>query len=310
MEIAGASPSTSPDSEELIRAEGLWFEDCGLIIRAENTLFRISRDFLAVQSPVFKDMLSLPPPKSTEMIDGCPFVVLPDRAEDVTVFLKALIYYDFFLPHPGYATLPTVASVLKMSDKYQVDALRKRALVHLSSAFPTTLPHYEARILTRPSVSDVQLVLALARDLSIDWILPVALYWRCEHLSMNRNQLEESFSISEQSQLLTATCSLTSSVASAILDFLLPSALEEGHAQCLASTIRRRRDAEAWRADVMPFEIWDGDDWYQLNVCAECKNSMQREERLARQAVWNNLPEVFGLSPWTELEKMKTEAFE
>ncbi|KAK7028755.1 hypothetical protein R3P38DRAFT_934772 [Favolaschia claudopus] len=310
MEIEGTS-ATSRDSEQLIRAEGLWFEDCGLVIRAENTLFRISRDFLALQSPVFRDMLSLPPPKSTDLIDGCPLVVLPDRAEDVTVFLKALIYYDFFVPHPGHASLTVVVSVLRMSDKYQVDALRKRALLHLSSVFPTTLLHYDARKFTQPSVSTLALIIPLARDLSIDWILPVALYWRCEDLSLKGIKLGESLTISEQSQLLKATCTLTTSIASAILAFLLPSALEAGHDQCLTARIRCRQGAEQRRAHVMPLEFWDERYWNALSdVCHHCLRIMKNQEQSTRQAVWDDLPLVFGLRAWSELEKMKTEALE
>jgi hypothetical protein len=92
MDVSAAENS-SGDSV-LMRAEGLWFEDCGLIIQAERTLFRVSRDFLAVRSPVFRDMLSLPTPQSADMMDGCPFVCLPDSAQDVAHFLKALIYSE------------------------------------------------------------------------------------------------------------------------------------------------------------------------------------------------------------------------
>ncbi|KAJ7132735.1 hypothetical protein C8R46DRAFT_818567, partial [Mycena filopes] len=127
----------------LTRAEGLWFEDCGLIIQAETTLFRVSRDFLAMRSPVFGDMLALPTPKDAELMEGCPFVRLPDSAEDVTYFLKALIYSEFFEPYPAKTIFPIIAGVLRMSHKYQVDVLRKRALVHLSSLYPTTLPGWD-----------------------------------------------------------------------------------------------------------------------------------------------------------------------
>ncbi|KAK6969112.1 hypothetical protein R3P38DRAFT_2753240 [Favolaschia claudopus] len=300
MEIEGTS-ATSPDSEQLFRAEGLWFEDCGLVIQAENTLFRISRDFLALQSPVFRDMLSLPPPKSTDLIDGCPFVVLPDRAEDVTVFLKALIYYDFFVPHPGHATLPVVVSVLRMSDKYQVDALRKRALVHLSSVFPTTLYDYDALNLYRPPASDIPLVLSLARDLSIDWILPLALYWRCEDLSKNRHALLQSLNISEQSHLLTATWALTTDLSTRILDFLWPPTVTSGHERFSACRIEWRRMAEQWRHNFMPLAIWHERDWNSLNVCDECLGNMRLHAQLAREAVWEELPEVLGLPNWPGL---------
>lgn len=91
-----AAPASHPTATSggLTRAEGLWFEDCGLIIQAESTIFRVSRDFLAVHSPVFRDMLSLPTPKDADMMDGCPFVNLRDSAEDIAVFLKALVYYE------------------------------------------------------------------------------------------------------------------------------------------------------------------------------------------------------------------------
>lgn len=88
------TPESGTDESGLIRAEGLWFEDCGLIIRAENTLFRISREYLAFQSTVFKDILSLPPPKDVETMDGYPFVFLPDSAKDVTIFLKTLMFFE------------------------------------------------------------------------------------------------------------------------------------------------------------------------------------------------------------------------
>lgn len=83
------SATTHP---ELVRAEGLWFADGGLIIQAETTLFRVYREFLAVHSGVFRDMLSIPIPADTETMDGCPLVRLQDSAEDMAYFLKALLY--------------------------------------------------------------------------------------------------------------------------------------------------------------------------------------------------------------------------
>lgn len=91
---AQPAPERTANESGLTRADGLWFEDCGLIIQAEKTLFRVSRDYLAAQSPIFRDMFLLPPPKDADMMDGCPFVLLPDSAEDVTIFLKAMMFYE------------------------------------------------------------------------------------------------------------------------------------------------------------------------------------------------------------------------
>jgi hypothetical protein len=83
------------DAPALTRASGLWFEDCGLIIKAETTVFRVSRDVLAAQSSVFRDMLTLPMPKDADIMEGCPLVELPDNAKDVSYFLRALFDYQY-----------------------------------------------------------------------------------------------------------------------------------------------------------------------------------------------------------------------
>ncbi|KAJ7159637.1 hypothetical protein C8R46DRAFT_906332 [Mycena filopes] len=185
-------PASTDKDAGLNRAEGLWFEDCGLIIQAETTIFRVSRDFLAFHSPVFKDMLSLPPPTDADMMDGCPFVLLPDTAEDVAVFLKALIHYDFFEPYPAATTLSILTGVLRMSHKYEVDALRKRGLAHISALHPTTLSEYLSLEADTTSWVDKlyqeggrSSIIILARQLSIDWILPVAFYRNCDSATID-----------------------------------------------------------------------------------------------------------------------------
>ena len=83
------------DAPAFTRASGLWFEDCGLIIKAEITVFRVSRDVLAAQSSVFRDMLTLPAPKDADMMEGCRLVELPDSAKDFAYFLRALFDYEY-----------------------------------------------------------------------------------------------------------------------------------------------------------------------------------------------------------------------
>jgi hypothetical protein len=82
------SPMNTPT-----RVEELWFADSGLVVQAEQSLYRVSGAILAARSPVFKDMLSFTQPPDAETIDGCPVVRLPDSAADVTCFFKAI--FDF-----------------------------------------------------------------------------------------------------------------------------------------------------------------------------------------------------------------------
>ncbi|KAK7002246.1 BTB domain-containing protein [Favolaschia claudopus] len=254
---------------DLIRAEDLWFEDCGLIIQAEKTIFRVSRDHLAVHSPVFKDMLSLPTPKESDMMLGCPFVALPDSAEDIMVFLKALLYYDFFEPYPAPVSYAVLSSVLRMSHKYDLPALRKRALIHLSSQFPTKLDDYESLLLQDPPEWYKELVdvdgcgfhslTVLACSLSIRWILPLAFYRVCEFSSEGQILSWPARRMKEKSRIRPTT-----------------------------------------RAPYMPLDIWKLDDWNTLQVCAACLASMKAEHRVAKQAHWDSLPECLGLPEWSD----------
>jgi hypothetical protein len=86
------------DLSSLQRCEDLWLDGGNLVIRAENTVFKVLAAQLSIASSIFKDMLSVPQPAdgTTENFEGLPFVRLPDTAFDVTQFLKALVY-------PGYA---------------------------------------------------------------------------------------------------------------------------------------------------------------------------------------------------------------
>ncbi|KAF8127526.1 hypothetical protein K438DRAFT_2000673 [Mycena galopus ATCC 62051] len=165
---------------ELVRADGLWFADGGLIIQAETTVFRVYRDFLAIHSAVFRDMLSIPIPVDAETMEGCPLVRLTDSAADVACFLKALLYPQFFESFPAPSTFQIVAAVLRMSHKYDVDVLRKRALVHLSRRFHTTLNGRDDESLD-PDFGGRSLlaVITLARQIDALWILPYAFYCVC-----------------------------------------------------------------------------------------------------------------------------------
>ncbi|KAJ7254801.1 hypothetical protein C8J57DRAFT_1518422 [Mycena rebaudengoi] len=88
-----------------------------------DRLFKVSRSILAAKPP------------NSELIDGCPVVNLHDSSSDTTKFLKVMFHYEVIEPFPAEVDFPTVSGVLRLSNKYQVDIIRKRALRHLSERY-------------------------------------------------------------------------------------------------------------------------------------------------------------------------------
>ncbi|KAK2462900.1 hypothetical protein APHAL10511_005098 [Amanita phalloides] len=115
-----------------IRVQDLWFEDGGVVVQAESCLYRVSRGILAARSSIFKGVFHSCAASTTgeglEMMDGVPFLRLPDAERDVTHFFKAIFDSSYFAPYPGKTSFSIVASVLRLSHKYNVNFLQKRAL--------------------------------------------------------------------------------------------------------------------------------------------------------------------------------------
>ncbi|KAI6015577.1 hypothetical protein EDC04DRAFT_643623 [Pisolithus marmoratus] len=130
--------------------------------QVEDRLFRLPRQSLEAQSPVFKDMFAFPPPPGVDIegsSDEHP-IVLPDvvTVEDFKRLIKVLLptsYYGTRLPkgdHDGWI------SVLKLSRMWQMEELHRAALNHLK---------YSA--VRKGAVEK----LALALELEIEhWIMP------------------------------------------------------------------------------------------------------------------------------------------
>ena len=69
----------------------LWFEDGNIILRAQNTAFKVHRSLLGRHSTVFEDMFQVPQPTSPgESIDSVPLVELHDDPQELGDFLDVI----------------------------------------------------------------------------------------------------------------------------------------------------------------------------------------------------------------------------
>ncbi|KAL0960229.1 hypothetical protein HGRIS_011863 [Hohenbuehelia grisea] len=112
------------------------------------TYFRVHQSILSLQSPVFRDMFSLPQGPDTdtgETYDGLHPVRLYDTAQELSNFLR--VFYDpYFVsaaPYTrGYAS--SMLGPLKLANKYQVAPLRDQIIARLREIWPKDLEDYDA----------------------------------------------------------------------------------------------------------------------------------------------------------------------
>ena len=115
-------------SNALKKAPGLWHEEGTVVLRAENTIYRLFPSILASHSPVFQHLFSVPQPSTPDTYDGVPLIVMQDSASDLTALLQAIFTPQsshIFMPGPIHKfPVGRLVGILKLSTKYQIDHLR------------------------------------------------------------------------------------------------------------------------------------------------------------------------------------------
>lgn len=146
-----------------------WFSDGNIVLRVEQTCFKIHRNKL-MYSIVFADMLELPQPQDAENVDGCPLVAFSgDSVADWTVTLSWMYNRSAF--ESRSATFSIIAGALRISTKYEISDLRSWSKQQLLSRWPTNLLEMNSNAF--PNAAEV---IALARQLDVPEILPAAFY--------------------------------------------------------------------------------------------------------------------------------------
>ena len=94
--------------------EPLDLPDANIIIRSSDLVnFHVHKSVLAITSPFFRDLLSLPQPSDREMINGLPVVQLPEDAELLHSLVSMLYPVDPVIPKTYYKVLYLLAACQK-----------------------------------------------------------------------------------------------------------------------------------------------------------------------------------------------------
>ncbi|KAJ7910694.1 hypothetical protein B0H13DRAFT_2272324 [Mycena leptocephala] len=306
----------SNEPTEPQRVQELWFEDGNIVIQAGNSLYRVFRGILATHSPP-----------------------IPNLWKDVPLYASQTQTGRFFEPFPASTSFEIVAGCLRLSHKYGVDYLHRRALTHLSSAYRTKLVEsdksfHDSDDLSRPAAEMCSwdwptektymiAIIQLAREVDALWILPSAFY----ELAFNYGTLGKAIfhgvvfngvparlSPQDQDSLVEGHNIQTASTTADILRFLFHPSGIKGCTSSQKCFSVRLQAMESLRGDLReyasaPLDVWAEVDWIFLeNLCPACLAVLKQTHKDARQAFWDKLPEMYGLPEWEELERLRAAA--
>ncbi|KAJ7689013.1 hypothetical protein B0H17DRAFT_1135301 [Mycena rosella] len=302
------------------RAESLWFSDGNIIIHAGSMIFRVYRGMLARQSPILEKILDALKLANNEVLDGCPVIHIPFGALETAYFLAAIFDPNSFDSLLGRISFDAIAAVLRLSETYRIPALRRKALILLSSVYPTTLGEL-GRAGLNPSYCRDQIlpVIHLARAHNADWILPLAFYRFC--LEMTGPTLRSGVEYGGAQVVLSAADTEACYDANIAMrtenleqtwaryQARLPDGGCTGGGPCRTSRFRES-DTLMQRVIARPLpdliQRWEPEAG--SNLCPACRADMQDWHRKRKQAAWDDLPRLFGLRDWNFLNKLKSQA--
>jgi hypothetical protein len=248
------------------------------------------------------------------------------------------------MPPPAPVQLHEVVGVLRLSHKYEVEYLYRRALERLSLRlyFPSIEAYRASKGIeepwnitfigsyAEPNASELFTIIKACMTVGAAWLLPLAYYHACyrirptELLSMTSGEDEH------HSRLCLSACRDLIANNVAAFSFLKPHAFFEE--ECADSRRCDKVRQGLWSLmlgaaevglDVTPLDSFRGNIWEQLYLededsqdedepgafCVPCHHaSKTRHDDFLREC-WYKLPSFFHLPSWAELEAARQAVF-
>lgn len=228
--------------------------------------------------------------------------------------------FSFFEPPPSPTELYIVESILRLSLKYDVQFLKRRALSHLNSTFPTTLDGWKTREKNRtiPPLDNTPFAaFLLARNLELDWLLPAILYCISSHPiekvldSTVFGDEEISFKWADKRMCIMGRQTLLMTQAENAVQMTRNACNQvEGCTGATCSTTRTRcaQNLCSWNMAGFLDYLEDNVNYHSQEFCPACQTAFKDAYTQATLQMWHDLPSMFSLPSWQDLEKIRSSA--
>ncbi|KAJ7196474.1 hypothetical protein GGX14DRAFT_672488 [Mycena pura] len=311
---------TDSDSATPISRSKIWMPGGDIILQTQSTQFRINSDILAQQSPIFRDMLSIPQPANKPTIDGCPIVHLSDAAKDWELLLETL-----YNPFQHKETLPfdVVAAMVRLGKKYEMAAIKNNATWRIHYEFPNTLHSWievQNKLTKIESQPGMMLdLLNLVYEYEIRSSVPTLAFNCLDMMSLEHLMKDETRRPDGSCVHLAPHIKLTLAIAVERIanqqrtsfqwlddDTILP------HPQCNSRTECTEQRQELYRTVMWGLEEYHYhcfDPWNDFDgtkgLCRKCNLVGEGTFKDTASKMWEFLPSFFQLPQWGDLKDLE-----
>lgn len=224
------------------------------------------------------------------------------------------------MPAPAPIELWIVLAILRLSHKYDVHYLHRRALEHLVVDGWYMATHYETpqdHLIGSGSESgpvDYISVITTAVQVGALWLLPWAYYqasgFAAEQLHPFLEGTTEQHArkcLAAHKHLIRGTVAINRFLVKGSPDCATRKICDDLRESILSGVFDHIQD----ESDLNPLCYWDAESWENLadlGLCDSCCPLAKTGHDEAASAIWDKLPRIFGLPPWEDLRAMKRDA--
>ncbi|KAJ7125132.1 hypothetical protein C8R44DRAFT_874968 [Mycena epipterygia] len=296
-----------------------WYKDGSVVLQAHDTQFRVHWSIISQHSSFFRNMQGLPQPPDQPSVEGCPIVELfDDSVVDVDHLLKAL--YNPISLFQTDLPLPVVAALIRLGRKYDFRELLNIAIGRLAFENPTTIQEFDARV--APNLSTPARIvyypgilydmITLARENDIFTVLPCA-YYR----AILTHDWAAVFGGVPRGDGTSATLSpIDQQTYTVGREKLLYAQFANGNTFGWIRSWNSRVGCtnpgmcNAWRNRICIIflaavpRFWGTLHAQRLraSLCTSCVQHAEKSLAAGRIRMWEALPSMFDLPPWSELK--------
>ncbi|KAH9829565.1 uncharacterized protein C8Q71DRAFT_911796 [Rhodofomes roseus] len=284
-----------------------------LAIIAQNVGFCVYKGLLSASSKEFENTLTLARP--SEHPADCPMVHVTDTAAEMRSLLTVLLDARRYLrrEHLGFED---VANCVRLAHKYVIKDLLDDSLEEIQKYFPSTFWAWERRKKT-PKLGHAIIAVNLARLTDTTSILPAALYVCCQmggsqiiRGMVRRDGVVETLASDDVERCIDGKIQLSIRASGFIHEVFsrwktahfVNGSVDSGATRCCRSATSLQ--AQCYQNTVGLSNLLGsrgssiraaGSAGGSTRLCARCISLMCEKEANLREALWSELPRLFGL---------------